>query len=322
MLSIIKPGILDTLQDAGRFGFAASGINTNGVMDSYAMKVANALVANELGEAVIEMHFPAATIRFEEAALIALSGADFEATIDDISIPVNKLVLVPKNAMLSFKKKITCSRIYLSVKGGFDVEPWLNSVSTNLAAGAGGVAGHQLMKGDIIHFKKKMPWAADALKIFPWRANTSSGYMDAHYFYFLKGPEWDWLTPEAQHLFLQEPFTVGPQSDRMAIRLLGEKLSCVNKEELVSAAVAMGTMQLLPSGEVLVLMADHQTTGGYPRIGNIITAHLPKLAQAGAGDNVHMLHVEQHTAEELLIDQQDELKILQVGCRLKLEGVK
>jgi len=352
LLQILKPGLLDTLQDAGRFGFAVSGINTNGVMDSYAMQVANALVANHVNEAVIEMHFPAAVIRFEQATLIALSGADFGAVINETAIAINKVVLVPKGAVLSFKRKMEGSRVYLSVYGGFAVKPWLHSVSTNIVAAAGGLGAGKLVRDDTIFFKQKTPWATEVVKVFRWRADTATAYMDAHYLYCIKGPEWDWLTPESQHLFLQEPFSIAPQSDRMAIRLQGEKLTCTNNgaslktflfasyggdlierptkksgvlqmpiTQMVSAAVAMGSIQLLPNGDALVLMADHQTTGGYPRIATIITAHLPKLAQATAGDYIHLLQVPQHTAEELLIAQQDELSILNTACKFKVDGL-
>lgn len=288
-------------------------------MDSYAMQVANSLAGNKPGEAVIEMHFPAPIIRFEATVLIALSGADFDAVIDDISVPVNKPVLVPQGAILSFKKNISGCRVYLAVNGGFTIKPWLGSISTNLIAVAGGINGSKLMKDVAIPFNKKSLRIIDKVKVLPWKADTASAYMDAHYFYFIKGPEWDWLTPLSQHHLLQEPFTITPQSDRMAIRLQGEKLTCVTNQELVSAAVTMGTMQLLPSGDVLVLMADHQTTGGYPRVGTIISAHLPKMAQAVAGDYVHLLHVEQHMAEALLFAQKDELKLLQEACKFKLQ---
>ncbi len=321
MLSIIKTGLLDTLQDAGRIGQAASGINRNGPMDSYAMQVANALVGNMPSEAVIEMHFPAATICFNKAALIAFSGADFDAVTDGTSLPVNKPLLIPKGTVVSFIKKIYGNRLYLAVSGGFAVKPWLQSVSTNLAAGAGGLNGCKFIKDNTIAFKKTAPWQTTILKILPWRADTASAYIDAHYYYFIKGPEWDWLAPQSQHFFLQYPFTIATQSDRMAIRLQGEKMTTIKTEELVSAAVTMGTMQLLPNGEVLVLMADHQTTGGYPRIGTIISAHLPKLAQAVAGSYVHLLHVEQKMAEALLIAQQNQLNTLQAACKFKLDGV-
>ncbi|MEO7310280.1 MAG: biotin-dependent carboxyltransferase family protein [Chitinophagaceae bacterium] len=322
MLQVIKPGLLDTIQDAGRKGFAAQGINVNGPMDAYAMQTANALVGNDLAEAVIEMHFPAASIQFDQPALVAFSGADFDAAIDDADVPPNKPVLVPPGAVLHFRKKIQGARIYLAVHGGFALTPWLNSVATNLVATAGGATGKKLAKGDTIALKKNIRYAGDQLKIFPWRADTISAYMDAHYFYFIKGPEWGWLSQESQHLLLQEPFTIAPQSDRMAIRLQGEKMVASNTQELVSAAVTMGTIQLLPSGGLLVLMADHQTTGGYPRVGTIISAHLPKLAQAEAGDYVHLLHVEQRMAEELFTDLQNELKILQLACSFKLQGLQ
>jgi len=290
-------------------------------MDSYALQVANALTGNDPHEAVIELHFPAAVFRFDEPALIALSGADFDAAVDDIQMPVNKSLLVPRGAILSFNKKVSGERCYLSVRGGFSLTPWLGSYSTNLAASAGGLNGKKLTNGDILHFRKKMSNPEGILKIFHWRADTTTAYMDAHYLYFIKGPEWDWLDEASQYKFLQEPFTVTSKSDRMAIWLQGEKLSCVNHDELVSSAVTMGTMQLLPTGELLVLMADHQTTGGYPRIGNVITSHLPKLAQASPCDYIHMLQVEQQTAEELLFSQYEELKILHLGCQFKLEKV-
>lgn len=321
MLSISKSGLLDTIQDAGRTGHAAWGINYNGVMDNYAMKVANALTGNDSNEPVIELHFPAATIVFHQAALIALSGADFEATVGDVPIPINKAVIIPQGAVVCFHKRVNGLRCYLSLHGGFAVKQWLGSSATNLAAGIGGMEGRKLLKGDEIHFRKPGLFNTDTVRVLQWRADSTSAYMDAHYLYFVKGPEWEWMDEDSQHNFVQEPFTISARSDRMAIRLQGEPLNCSCREQMVSSAVSMGTMQLMPGGEVVVLMADHQTTGGYPRIGNIISAHLPKLAQAGPGDYVHMLQVEQGTAEQLLFSQAEELKVLQLGCQFKLETV-
>jgi len=319
LITIIKPGILDTLQDGGRFGHAAIGINPNGAMDYYAMQVANALTGNAMENAVVEMYFPAPIMRFDEPLVIALAGADFGAHIGDTPVPINKPILVPAGATLSFKKKISGNVCYLSVHGGFEISPLLQSLSTHMIGGFGGLTGAKLKKGDTIQCKRPMPASVKELKVLPWRANTESAYMDAHYFYFIKGPEWDWMDALAQHTFLQEPFMVTAQSDRMAIRLKGEHLSLQEKKELVSSAVMMGTLQLLPDGQCLVLMADHQTTGGYPRVGNIIKAHLPKLAQASAGDYVHMLYVEQQIAEDLMFAQEDELKILKMACDAKIE---
>ena len=319
MLRIIKPGLLDSLQDAGRIGFAASGINPNGVMDRYAMKAANALMGNKLHQGVLEMHFPAPVILFETAALFTLTGADFGAMINDEAVPVNKPVLVAAGTELSFKKRLRGSRCYLSVKGGFDVQPWLDSISTNLITGAGGLNGKRLLKDDCISFTQQ-PNYNGPLNIFPWRADSSNAYVDGHYLYFLRGPEWHWLDETSKQQFLQEPFSISAQSDRMAIRLNSEQLTMVPHGEMVSSAVTMGTMQLLPNGKVVILMADHQTTGGYPRIGNIIGAHLPKLAQASANEYVHMLHVEQDVAEAFLFAQQEELNILQMACEIKLDA--
>src|SRR5690606_9715790 len=143
-LKIIQAGILDSVQDSGRFGYRHLGINTGGCMDQQAASIANTLVGNDLNEAVIEMHFPAADFLFEEPALIAVAGADFSTTINGKSVPICHPVLVDANTMLQFKKSIKGARAYLAIRGGIKVSPWLNSYSTNLQAGAGGFKGRRL----------------------------------------------------------------------------------------------------------------------------------------------------------------------------------
>lgn len=319
-ITITKAGIADSIQDAGRYGWQHLGINPTGAMDSVAMQLANALVGNSLNEAVIELHFPASTFLFEEAMLIALSGADFSATINQQSICINTPVLAPKNSELKFTANHKGARCYLTVQGGFAIEQWLKSSSTHLKAGAGGLNGRYLMKGDNIAFKNKATFnRAIATKQFPWQA-------DAHFFYsagtvirVILGNEFSLLKEESQDVLGGSTFTITQQSDRMGYRLNGIPLQLLQQQEMVSSAVTRGTVQLLPDGHLIVLMADHQTTGGYPKVAHVIAADMPKLAQIRAGGGIQFQFIPIEEAEKLLIEQQQHLHQLQIACNLKLE---
>jgi antagonist of KipI len=323
-LRILKAGILDSLQDRGRFGYQHLGINPTGAMDKFSAAVANALTGNDAGEAVIEMHFPAAVFLFDQPALIALSGADFDASVNGEPLPVNHPVLINKSSVLQFHSLKNNARCYLAVKGGFKLNKWLNSYSTHLQANAGGADGTKLKKGDLLELNmeidlKKMLGEND-FRILPWQANETWENKIFNEIPILPGPEWEWLTEDAKEKFLHSPFTITLQSDRMGYRLEGAPLKTCMPEELVSSAVCFGTIQLLPDGRLIVLMADHQTTGGYPRIGTVITAFHSRLAQLKAGDKINFRFSTQKKAEELLIAQQQHLLQLQNACIFRLEN--
>jgi len=328
-LKILKAGMLDSIQDMGRFGYQQVGINPTGAMDKYAAAIANILVGNNSHVPVIEMHFPAATIFFEHPALIALSGADFSATIDGNSIPTNHAVIVNKNTTLQFHSLKNKSRCYLAIKGGIKLSKWLNSYSTNLKAEAGGFSGRRLLKDDIIELNSQFDHTnqhdendpiAIGFKTLPWQANEDFGIEDTAQLLVLHGAEWNWLDKNSQEKFLRNPFFISHNSDRMGYRLASEPLQLITKTELVSSAVSFGTIQLLPDGQLIILMADHQTTGGYPRLGNIISVHLPMLAQLKAGDKIQFKFTDHPTAENLILKQQQHLTQLEIACKLRLEN--
>jgi antagonist of KipI len=316
----VKPGLLDTVQDMGRYGYSRLGINPGGVMDRYAAQAANMLVGNDTLEAVIEIHFPGAQFLFEQNAMISITGGDFNPTLNDEHIPLWHPIVVRKNAVLHFPALQYGARCYLAVHGGFCVNKWLNSYSTHLKAGAGGHKGRKLEKGDEVPFKESSIYFAGLLKegsefeVLKWKVVTGNTYLHPNEIYIIKGHEWDWLTSQSQKNMLEENFLINPSSDRMGYQLKGTELKCAQSAELVSSAVSFGTIQLLPSGQLIVLMADHQTTGGYPRIGHVISAHLPRLAQLRPGDHLHFTLTDITTAEEMLIAQQKELNILQRAC--------
>ncbi|HEV8271237.1 MAG TPA: biotin-dependent carboxyltransferase family protein [Chitinophagaceae bacterium] len=322
-LKIVKAGMLDSIQDMGRYGYQQVGINPTGAIDKYAAVIANILVGNTHSEAVIEMRFPAAAIFFDEPTIIALSGAEFNASINGNPIPINHAVIVNKNTTLQFLSPKNKSHCYLAIKGGMKLSKWLNSYSTNLKAEAGGFSGRRLLKDDVIELNEYpgINKIDDSdFKILPWQASENFGMDDSEQLMVLQGAEWEWLDKNSQEKFLKNPFFISHNSDRMGYRLASEPLHAITKTELVSSAVSFGSIQLLPDGQLIILMADNQTTGGYPRLGNIISAYLPMLAQMKAGDKVQFKFTDHQTAENLILKQQQHLTQLEIACKLRLEN--
>ena len=323
-LRILKAGILDSIQDCGRFGYQHQGINPTGAMDKFAASVANALVGNALNEAVLELHFPASVFLFDQPAVIALTGADFQATINGESVPINQPLLINKSSILQFHSRKEKARCYLALHGGFIIDKWLDSFSTNLKAEAGGLEGRKLKKDDQIELNSKIDLSNfindEDFKILPWKANQAWHEYDDTEIFILHGNEWDWLDKDSQQQLLSGSFIISNNSDRMGFRLKGKALQTISNEELVSSAICFGTVQLLPDGQLIILMADHQTTGGYPRVANIISAHLPRIAQMNAGEKISFRITDQFMAEKLFIKQKLHLLQLQNACRFRLEN--
>jgi len=317
-IRVLKSGLLDTIQDGGRYGFQHWGINPGGVMDGIAMQVANMLVGNHPEEAVIEMHFPAAELLFEAPSLITLAGADFCATINGEYLPPHQPVWVDKDAVLSFTKHISGARVYIAVFGGWVANNWLGSASTHLKASAGGNGGKALQKNDLLLLKtsQSMPALTHSMRL-PWQADIRELYTGSN-FYFIPGAEYELLNDAAKKQLEDASFILGRQYDRMGYRLQGAGLLYSIPKEQISSAVTKGTMQLLPDGQLIILMADHQTTGGYPRIGHVISAHIPSLSQLLPGAEISFQQTDMATAEEWLFRQQRNLQQLQNACTFRL----
>lgn len=321
-IRIIKAGVLDTIQDKGRFGFRHLGINTGGAMDAYAAQIANCLTGNEMNEAVMELHFPSAALFFEQTALIAISGADFSPCVNGDPVPCLRPILLSRFSILQFERVKQGARAYVSVYGGMNTARWLNSASANLKTGMTGLTGEPLRTNDEIPVQPHDLFSKIVGKrefiVLPWQADDNRDNA-AGEIMILPGPEWDRLDRAAQHALLNTSFTISNQSDRMGYRLTGTSLATSTHEEMISAAVSFGTIQLLPDGQLIVLMADHQATGGYPRIAHVISAHHSRLAQARPGDNLRFLLISQGEAEDLLIKQRQHLLQLQNACKFRLE---
>ena len=321
-LKILKSGIADSVQDIGRFGFQHLGINPTGVSDIIAATMANALVGNDSNAAILELHFPASTIYFTENTCIALSGADFGASINGTAIPMNTPILVKKETILKFEKKSDWGcRCYLSVRGGFDVPMWLKSRSTNTNAKVGGYEGRNLKKEDeletAISHQQSAVSSYSSFKILPWHTATENFYRNGDVIRVVKGNEFERLKSKFQEIIDRMPFLIGIQSNRMGYRLHSEALKVNNTEQLLSTAVSCGTIQLLPNGQLIILMADHQTTGGYPRLAHVIAADIPTLAQKNVQDKILFRFISMDEAEEIYLKQQKYLEQMAIVCRAK-----
>jgi len=311
---IKKPGILTTVQDLGRDGFRRFGVNPNGAMDKTAVRLINALLATDENAPVLEMHFPAPEMVFEAPAAFALGGADFAAALDGERAENWRIHFAEKGAVLKFNDKISGSRAYLSVKGGLKIENWLGSASTNLKAGIGGFEGRKLETGDRIEFESKIEIRNSRFdrrvsdSMIPFYSNFPTVRATV-------GAEYGLLTTDSRERFLKQNYLITQNSDRMGFRLRGEPLYLSANTEMISSAVDFGTIQLLPDGQLIVLMADHQTTGGYPRLANVVPTDLPLLAQLGANEKVafHLISIEE--AEKHLIAFEKNLNLMKIAAR-------
>ena len=323
-IRIIKQGIFDTMQDDGRYGYQHLGINPGGATDAVAASVANMLVGNRLSEAVIELHFPAGTFFFEKPCLIALSGADFSATINNEIIPLNTAVIIAGSTELSFKQYKKGARCYLAVQGGWDAVNWLNSYSTNTKVHAGGFHGRALRKDDTLHCHAEQfmftSLPSQSYIVTSIKADTDLFYSSSNIIRCIKGRQHTWLDNRSKDLFGSAAFTISTQSDRMGYRLKGEPLQTAEQKQLLSSAVVKGTIQLLPEGQLILLMADHQTTGGYPVIADVISADIPVLAQMQPGAAIRFKFITVEEAETLYLQQQQNLMQLQDDCNLQLKN--
>jgi antagonist of KipI len=320
-LKIIRQGVLDTVQDLGRYGHQHLGINCNGAMDRFSMQLANALLGKDLNAPVLEIHFPCSQILFEKEAIFCITGGDFHPTINGQPVPLHHPIAVNKKTVLRFEKLQSGARCYISFFNELKLEKWMNSYSTNLKAGAGGYKGRNLLKDDILLFNNglnisNLLHGAD-FTVLPWKA---SDVVDTrNEIEFIIGSEWHWLAGESQEVFVEQWFQITNEADRMGFQLAAQNLKTKHSDQLVSSAVCFGTVQLLPNGQLIILMADHQTAGGYPRIAYVISAHLPILAQKKPNDVIKFKMTSLQEAEKKMHNQKKYLHQLQIACKFRIE---
>ena len=324
-LRILRPGLLTTVQDLGRFGYQQDGIIVSGAMDALALRVANLLVGNPETAAGLEITLLGPRIRFEADHLIALTGAHLSPTLNGQPMAGNRAVWVAAGAELAFGPAVAGCRAYLAVAGGVAVPPVLGSRSTYLRAGFGGHEGRALRAGDTLPVGTP---SAVAGKLVQQLARPGAGWAAASFtpgpvlcprpqyrpvLRAVRGPEYGQFTAASQQAFWTESFAITPAADRMGYRLQGPPLAWLAEPELLSSAVTFGTVQVPAGGQPIVLLADHQTTGGYPRIAQVISADFSALAQVRPGQQLRFQEVPLAGAQALYLAQEARVRGLRRG---------
>ncbi|MFT3870945.1 MAG: biotin-dependent carboxyltransferase family protein [Nibricoccus sp.] len=308
---VLKPGAMTTVQDLGRVGFLNAGVPDGGAMDRLAARVANLLVGNPASAALLETTMAGPVLRFHSDALIAVCGARFNA------VPAWQPLMVKAGDELDLTGLETGCRGYLAVAGGFVVPAAMGSASTYLRAGVGGVEGRALRKGDRLQIGPALH--ATPVDAERWHVSPSvlPAYSTQPVVRVVRGAQWDWFAEEAQYKFFEGRYSVLPKSDRMGLRLIGAQLLLKEPREMVSEAVAFGSVQVPPEGQPIVLMADRQTIGGYPRIAEVASVDLPLLAQLRPGDRLMFTLISLDEAQSLLLAAEHALGHLQEGLSEK-----
>jgi antagonist of KipI len=327
-------GFVTSVQDLGRTGFRQSGVSVGGALDTHALRVANALVGNEDNAAGLEATLGKLRLRFEDERIVAWCGGAFTARIGDDDLPPGHAGLVMKDDEMIMTAPNAGSRAWLAISGGIDVPSVLGSLATDLRGNFGGYEGRSLRNDDVLplgttgRLKERRftnrrthengdleiaaPWISEWSAPAPWAAIDPRDAV----LRVVKGNDWNRFSAEAQRSFLSASFSVTSDSDRMGVRLEGPELNRVEPGDLLSEAVAPGTLQVPPNGQPILLLGDCQTIGGYPRIAHVITVDLPMAAQLSPGDAVRFSEVSLAQAQDLLREREEDFARFRVGLSL------
>ncbi len=306
-ITILNPGVLTTVQDLGRFGYQQFGVSASGVMDPRSASIANILAGNDEGEAVLECTMMGPHIRFDRANCIAITGGDLGPTLDGQPIANYAAVHVRAGQVLRFTMLRAGCRAYVAFAGGLDIPEVMGSRSTNMKARIGGFQGRKLQKDDTIAFRAPK----DELRNMGVRHISPEFIPRTEYtLRVVLGPQDDAFTELGIRTFLSSVYTLTPEFDRMGCRFDGEPIEHVKDGNIISDGIAFGAVQVPSAGKPIIMVADRQTTGGYTKIANVISADFRILAQLKAGDRVRFEKVSVTAAQDALLAQRAALRCL------------
>jgi KipI family sensor histidine kinase inhibitor len=281
-VTVMRPGLMTTVQDDGRWGFQHQGVPVSGAMDRPSLHEANRAVGNPSTAAALEATLGGLEVRLEHAGALAVAGADLSATLDGHALPLGARVPHTVGGVVRFDARRRGARAYLALDGGLDVVPCLGSRATDLTSGLGGVDGRRLRASDRVPVGEAVPATrqegppdATAARVRP------AGGARVR---VMPGPHSEWFPPAALNRLCGTRYEVTPESNRMGYRLRGAEPLPRDAREMISDATCAGGLQVPPSGQPILLMADRQVTGGYPIIATVITADLPVVGQLAPGD--------------------------------------
>ncbi|OUO76474.1 KipI antagonist [Blautia sp. An249] len=303
-ISVENGGILTTVQDEGRFGYQAYGVSTSGAMDSHAFHIANLLVGNKMTEGALEMTFMGPTLTFTCDNIIAVTGGDLMPMLDGQPMPMYQAVLVRKGQKLQFGGARNGCRGYIAFAGGLEIPEVMGSKSTLLRNNLGGVKGRKLEKGDTIAFtapktelsnmeNRKVP--AD---IYP---------ADEVVLRVVLGPQDDEFTERGIRSFFWNSGVITDEFDRMGCRIEREPIEHKGDGNINTDGISLGSIQVPANGKPIIMLADRQSTGGYAKIGTVISVDLPKIAQSRPGQKVRFIQVSLELAQSLYIRERNKM---------------
>ena len=298
-IKVLIPGFLSTIQDMGRWGYQDKGVSPSGVMDTHAAALANTLVSNPVNECVIEAAMGSIQLVFEESTVIAVCGARAEILVDHRAVGMNTAVTVRRGQTLSIGPAIAGMWVYIAFAGGLDITPVMKSASTNLSLHLGGMRGRKLEAGDQIGFRQPRPTLSNQrLRHCPAMPLSAPDAVTP--IRIILGPQDTRFAPDVIGRLLSSQYIVTPESNRMGYRLSGSTGGLGAGYDIITDGITFGSIQVPPSGEPIVMMADHQTTGGYAKIAAVISEDLPILAQCRPGSVIRFVNISVKEAQALI----------------------
>jgi antagonist of KipI len=304
LLVVESAGLQTTVQDFGREGFGVLGVSASGAADAVALRLGNLLLENPPDTPALEMTLTGGTLLFPDGAVICLAGANFGAEMDGKVLELWRphAILPGKRAALGATRDY--ARCYLCVAGGVGVADFLGSASTHLMSGLGGWEGRALRKGDVLQIGK----LEKNIRQRKLRAGVLEALKPGKKLRVTQGPQFDWFSEEARRVLLGGEFVVSEESNRIGLRLDGPRLAARGNAEMISEGTPVGAIQVTPSGQAILLFVEQQTTGGYPKIANVIAADLHSVGQLRPRDTIRFEEVSLAAARKQWIEQQDLLE--------------
>lgn len=311
VLRVTQPGLFTTIQDLGRPNAISAGVPPGGAMDRFAHRAANLLVGNAEGEATLECTLTGPHVVAERSCLVAVTGADLDARVNGQAAPTWTGVFLGPGDRLTFGARRAGGRAYISVAGGIEADRWLGSASTNLMAARGGFHGRNLKAGDAIVVAREASRPLVSGHHLP--AQLRPDYAN-HTLFAVAGPHVKRLDPEGRALLFGAAFKVSREADRMGYRLDGPRLA-TSGDELLSFGLTAGAVQVPHGGQPILLMADHQTAGGYPVVATVVSASMPVAGQLVPGDELHFGEVTLERARHMRLSLAAALDTLRGASR-------
>jgi antagonist of KipI len=314
-----RAGFLTSVQDLGRAAYRQFGVSLGGALDSFALRVANLLVGNDEAAAGLEIALGGTRLQFEDERVVAWCGGDFDVQIASMPLPPGHAAHMQRDDELTFGRPQTGCRSWLAISGGIKLPAVLGSRSTDLRAQFGGFEGRTLRDGDQLRLGRFRPSQTTVTGISTRTAphDWVSPAKTKPVLRFIRGVDWSRFDDLTIQRLTGEPFSVSPDSDRMGVRLNGPELKRQDRDDLISEAVAPGTIQVPPSGQPILLLGDCQTIGGYPKIAHVITVDLGIAAQLRPGDRVRFSVVSLTDAHRLLLEREREFERFRIGLSLQ-----